>query len=379
MVSFGSVLSGMIAVILLSIYGYFFITHIRRPVYRDMRFLILLFLIAGIRMLLPINLPLNITIPSKSFLVDISNIAFYIIPGTHYVFLYQIVFIIVSCISLLLIIVKAIKYKKFRNKAEALSHEDADLDSILSDRPLNKAPGKIHARYADALISPFVYGVFHPMIIIPKDVYSKDELLYVLDHELTHINQNDLLLKTAFDFMTALFWWNPFIWMIKKYADSAIEISNDISLYDKMSEQEKVDYASLLVKTEELSIHPVADYSLSLVNHCDPLIKRRVDQILSAPSNSNHLLLPLHIIIMLFIIVISFIVTVEPYEIHDYQVEGSYDYEEDLGASAENTYILDKGDCYELYIDGQLMGEIYEIPEDFKDYPVYKEKPDDEK
>ena len=133
MVSFGSVLSGMIAVILLSIYGYFFITHIRRPVYRDMRFLILLFLIAGIRMLLPINLPLNITVPSKSFLVDISNIAFYIIPGTHYVFLFQIVFIIVSCISLLLIIVKAIKYKKFRNKAEALSHEDADLDSITAD------------------------------------------------------------------------------------------------------------------------------------------------------------------------------------------------------------------------------------------------------
>ena len=377
MVSFGSVLSGMIAVILLSIYGYFFITHIRRPVYRDMRFLILLFLIAGIRMLLPINLPLNITIPSKSFLVDISNIAFYIIPGTHYVFLFQIIFIIVFCISLLLIIVKAIKYKNFRNEAEALSHEDIDLSNILSGRPLNKAPEKIHARYADALVSPFVYGVYHPVIIIPENVYSKGELLYVLDHELTHINQNDLLLKTIFDFMTALFWWNPFIWMIKKHADSAIEISNDISLYDKMNEQEKADYASLLVKTEELSIHPVADYSLSLVNHCDPLIKRRVDQILSEPSNRNHLLLPLHISIMLLIIALSFVITVEPYEIHNDQIDGSYDLEEDIGSTDENTYIIESGDHYELYVDGELIAKMKTIPDEFKEYPVYKEKPEE--
>ena len=377
MVSFGSVLSGMIAVILLSIYGYFFITHIRRPVYRDMRFLILLFLIAGIRMLLPINLPLNITIPSKSFLVDISNIAFYIIPGTHYVFMYQIVFIIVSCISLLLIIVKAIKYKNFRNKVKAFSHEDVDLSNTLSERPLNKTSEKIHARYADALISPSVYGVFHPMIIIPENVYSKDELLYVLDHELTHINQNDLLLKTIFDFMTALFWWNPFIWMIKKHADSAIEISNDISLYDKMNEQEKTDYASLLVKTEELSIHPETDYSLSLVNHCDPLIKRRVDQILSEPSNRNHLLLPLHISIMLLIIALSFVITVEPYEIHDDQIDGSYDLEEDMGSTDENTYIIDAEDHYELYVDGELIAKMKTIPDEFKEYPVYTEKPED--
>ena len=53
------------------------------------------------------------------------------------------------------------------------------------------------------------------------------------------------------------------------------------------------------------------------------------------------------------------------------------DYEEDFDATAENSYIIDKGNVYDLYFNGHYVGEIYEIPDEFKDYPVYKEKPGD--
>lgn len=31
---------------------------------------------------------------------------------------------------------------------------------------------------------------------------------------------------------------------------------------------------------------------------------------------------------------------------------------------------------YELFVNGESLGTFHEIPEDFKDYPVYAEKPD---
>ena len=80
---------------------------------------------------------------------------------------------------------------------------------------------------------------------------------------------------------------------------------------------------------------------------------------------------------MLVIVGTSFLVTPEPHGISEEQARGSFDLEEDLGASAENTYILDKGDHYELYVDGAFMGRFQEITEDFRAYPVYNESPED--
>ena len=82
---------------------------------------------------------------------------------------------------------------------------------------------------------------------------------------------------------------------------------------------------------------------------------------------------------MTLIIITSFIVTPEPYQIEDDQIDNSFDLEEDLGANADNTYILETGDDYEkyeLFVNGESLGTFHEIPEDLKDYPVYAEKPD---
>lgn len=375
MVSFGSVLSGMLAVVLLSIYGYLFITHIKHPVYRDMRFLVILLLIAGLRMLVPINLPFNITIPSSELLVPASNIVYtYVVEDKIY--LYHVVILIVSIISLILLVKKAICYHNFLSEVKSFTYQNDTLDKLLSERPLNRHNKRISAFYTKANTSPFVYGVLKPTIIVPDDVFKEEEIKQILDHELTHINQNDLWLKAAFNVLTALFWWNPFIWLIRKQAGAAIELSNDISLYNKMDEQEKTDYASLLVKTASLSPHYDAIHSLSLSTHNDPLLKKRVTDLLYEPKN-RYTILPIHVCIMVLIIVTSFIVTPEPYEIYEKDIDGSYDYEEDFDATAENSYIIDKGNVYDLYFNGHYVGEIYEIPDEFKDYPVYKEKPEE--
>ncbi len=376
MVSFGSCLSGMIAVVLISIYGYFFITHIRRPVYRDMRFLILLLLVAGIRMLLPLNLPINITIPNKGILVPISDVVFSSVPGTD-IFLYKVINPIIFIVSMVMLVFKGIRYHRFKRAAEKFIARNDQLDKLLAARPLNQNSEKNTAYYTSAKVSPFVFDFLRPKIVIPDNIYNEEEINQILDHELTHINQKDLLLKATFNSLTAFFWWNPFIWLIQKQADTAIELSNDLSLFEKMDEKGKTDYASLLLKTARLPKESRIDDSLSLVTHSTPLIKRRVEHILDTTKDmQSHTLLPIHVMVMLLIVTVSFIITPEPYQIYDDQVGISFDMEEDLGASADNSYILDVGDHYELYIDGKYTCDFDEIVDEFKDYPVYTEKPD---
>ena len=377
MVSFGSVLSGIIAVVLLSIYGYFFITHIKRPIYLDMRFLIFLLFIAGIRMMFPFNLPVNITIPDKVVFVPVSDIVFMQVPNTDY-FVYQLIIRVWLSVAALLLLVRAIKYHRFVKGVKRFTYHDDNLDMILQKRELNHQPKMISALYTDAKISPFVFGLLHPVIVVPDKEYSEDELKYVIDHELTHINQHDLFLKWLFNVLTAIFWWNPFIWMIKKQADNAIELSNDISLYRSMNEEERTDYAALLLKTAGFSFKYDSNHSLSLATHSDPLIRSRINNIINS-DRSKQSFIALHICLMIIIVSISMVVTIEPYSIHSDQIEDTYDLEEDRGSTDDNTYIVDIGEQYALYVNDELIARFDNIPEEFKDYPVYTEKPEDGK
>ena len=79
---------------------------------------------------------------------------------------------------------------------------------------------------------------------------------------------------------------------------------------------------------------------------------------------------------MILIVSVSLIVTPEPYSIHEDQIGESFDLQEEFDDSKEQSYIVDCKDHYDLYIDGAFVFDFYEIPDEFKDYPVYTEKPD---
>ena len=375
MVSFGSCLSGLIATVLLSLYGCFFLKHARRSVYWDLRVLILLFLVAGARMLLPVNLPLNYSYYSHTLLVPISIAAFYVEPHTH-LFLAEILGMLLFAVSMMLLFRRWLAHRRFREQVHALTKHDAVLDSFMAEHTASLRRYRVEAVYNEAQVSPFVFGLYHPTIVLPVGIYTDKELGQILEHELTHIRQHDLLVKEVFGVLTALFWWNPFMWMLRRQLDDAIELSNDVAMYQRMGEAEKLDYASLLVKTAGLSGEADTKQALALSTHSDPILQRRVREIVDTRSPQKPLLV-LHLCVMLVIVGTSFLVTPEPHGISEEQARGSFDLEEDLGASAENTYILDKGDHYELYVDGAFMGRFQEITEDFRAYPVYNESPED--
>lgn len=369
-ISFGSYLSGLLATVLLSLYGCLALRSAKRSVYWDLRVLILLFTVAGARMLVPFNLPVNVSMYSKTLLIPVAKVLFYHIPHTS-LFLVHLLLVCSLIISSILLIRQRHRLRLFRRHVETLALRNMQLTISLENHPLNNHPDRISAVYLNAPISPFVFGLGHPLIVLPKEFYSEAEQLQVLDHELTHIRQHDLLIKGVFAFLTFLFWWNPFMWILRNRLDDAIELSNDVSLYQHMEEQEKLAYASLLVKTASLSEEIDSNQVLALSTHADPILQRRVKEIIdqSSPQRAR---IALHLCVMLLITGTSFVITPEPDWISEDNAKDTFTLDEDR--NTDGTYIIDHGDHYELYVEGESQGDFQHIVEDMRDIPVYKER-----
>lgn len=104
---------------------------------------------------------------------------------------------------------------------------------------------------SDKVTSPSVYGIFNPKILIPPSIAEKDELYYVLLHELKHIHRHDNLRRILAFASISLHWFNPFAWIFLKCFFEDIELACDESVLKKCRENEKKKYASALISCME--------------------------------------------------------------------------------------------------------------------------------
>lgn len=75
--------------------------------------------------------------------------------------------------------------------------------------------------------SPMVIGFIKPVLVLPKEQYSSEELFFILKHELVHLKRGDVYLKLLFVIANAVHWFNPLIWIMKKEAVIDMELSCD--------------------------------------------------------------------------------------------------------------------------------------------------------
>jgi hypothetical protein len=60
---------------------------------------------------------------------------------------------------------------------------------------------------------PFVYGVIRPTIVLPRNL-GDEERRDVLEHESTHLRQNDSRHAAFQSALAIIWWWNPIYWML---------------------------------------------------------------------------------------------------------------------------------------------------------------------
>lgn len=94
--------------------------------------------------------------------------------------------------------------------------------------------------------SPMIIGFCRPVLVLPKEQYSPEELYFVLKHELIHLKRGDIYFKLLFVAANAVHWFNPLIWVMHKEAVVDMELSCDERV------TQGADYAMRKAYTETL-------------------------------------------------------------------------------------------------------------------------------
>ena len=106
---------------------------------------------------------------------------------------------------------------------------------------------KINVRVWENVASPFMTGVFRPMLILPKTELSSEQLHNILRHEMTHFKRHDILYKWSAEFVKCVHWFNPAAWYISKQISTECEISCDMTVTKNMSGSEEMSYINTIL------------------------------------------------------------------------------------------------------------------------------------
>ncbi len=103
----------------------------------------------------------------------------------------------------------------------------------------------VRIREFDGRGTPFVSGVFPPVVYLPGDRDGNEELM--LRHELIHIKRKDLLYKLTADIVGAVHFFNPTVYVMKNLMNRWCELSCDERAVEGLSDESRREYAKMIL------------------------------------------------------------------------------------------------------------------------------------
>lgn len=95
--------------------------------------------------------------------------------------------------------------------------------------------------------SPMIIGFIRPILIMPDETYSREELYFILKHELLHLKRRDIYFKLLLLAVNALHWFNPVVWLMREEATMDMELSCDESVVRGMNFEVRKAYTKTLL------------------------------------------------------------------------------------------------------------------------------------
>lgn len=99
---------------------------------------------------------------------------------------------------------------------------------------------------ADDIDTPFVMGIFRPVIYLPGTL-DKAERKYIIAHERHHIRRGDHIFKALGFLALTVHWFNPLVWVAFVLANRDMEMSCDEAVIRKFGEEVRADYSASLL------------------------------------------------------------------------------------------------------------------------------------
>lgn len=104
---------------------------------------------------------------------------------------------------------------------------------------------------SEKIVSPAVYGIVKPKIILPVS-YKDRDVEFIILHEKTHIRSFDNLWRIIAFIIVAVHWFNPLSWLFLKGFLADLELSCDERVLTKIGYDRAKDYASSLLESNHV-------------------------------------------------------------------------------------------------------------------------------
>lgn len=159
----------------------------------------------------------------------------------------QIVWIAGMVISFLFYLVNFIIFKiKIKKHLEKI-------DSKLFDQVKDelKIKRKVNLCKCSLINSPVFVGFVSPIILMPYTNYTDEELKLIYKHELTHFKRMDVWYKLILVIASVVHWFNPLVYLMRRYASKDIEYTCDDIVTKNLSLEQRKEYSKVILKTME--------------------------------------------------------------------------------------------------------------------------------
>ena len=111
----------------------------------------------------------------------------------------------------------------------------------------------------DNVCCPAVFGVFRPVLLIPRKNLTnltKQNVEHIFLHELAHIKRGDLLIHTFYMGLQIAYWFNPLLWLMRKHLQNLRELCCDATVARVLEERTHEYRKTLLDTAKQLFIEP---------------------------------------------------------------------------------------------------------------------------
>lgn len=330
---------------------------------------IVIFLIF-IKLLMPHEFSFTHTLASKNLLPTITAIKkIYVFENITIGELLLFTWIFISILLLLYTMFR--HWKLLKTLYLVPNTEKAEIRHLLSQLCIQKQiKNEPKIIQLDINAGPFIVGLRNALIVLPSQL-SNIEIKFVLLHELEHLKRHHMLIKSCTEIVTAIYWWNPIIWLLRREIIYAMEMQADMQVIKTLPIKTRLTYLESLVNvskkvTKKQFANPVLSFAFK-----SSMIERRINTALKFDCFINYIktskIYIWSLALSIFFLLFSFIYTFESYNVSPVNVEGTF-----IINPETDYFVLRENRLYDLYVNGEFIITISNIPDNLSNLPIYK-------
>lgn len=271
--------------------------------------------------------------------------------------------------TLLLLVRNTISYIRTLNYVKSSTPLSLSSDDLQFMKEINtnfKKPVFIPIVVNPSVRIPFLIGLVHPIIVLPQIAFTKQELYYIYFHEACHYHFKDLWIRFTGEILCSLYWWNPFIYMLRKNMISYQELRVDTYITRHTSELQQYEYIKCLISLSQYSMDNLSP--LSTAFNSTQNITCRVKYLLNCHHISTEepkyqtkrLTCFCTFILLLLAMLLPNRIIFEPSSPAPSDIQQTT-----FSINSGNSYLLLNNDqTYDLYVDGEYLTTVSQVFDD---------------